>query len=135
METGRARGSPSHDLGMKILVDMNLSPSWVPALERHGWSAVHWADVCDPRAADRVIMDWAADHGYVVFTHDMDFGTMLALSHERSPSVLQIRAQDVLPIHLEGTVLAALAQHDADLSAGPLVVVDETRSRVRLLPI
>ncbi len=111
---------------MKILVDMNLTPSWVPALERHGWSAVHWADVGDPRAAD---------HGYVVFTHDMDFGTMLALSHEGSPSVLQIRAQDVLPIHLERTVLAALAQHDVDLSSGALVVVDETRSRVRLLPI
>jgi predicted nuclease of predicted toxin-antitoxin system len=80
-------------------------------------------------------MDWAADHGYVVFTHDMDFGTMLALSHEGSPSVLQIRAQDVLPIHLERTVLAALAQHEVDLSSGALVVVDETRSRVRLLPI
>ena len=120
---------------MKILVDMNLSPSWVPALERHGWSAAHWADVGDPRAADRVIMDWAADHGYVVFTHDMDFGTMLALSHEGTPSVLQIRAQDVFPIHLERTVLAALAQHEVDLSSGALVVVDETRSRVRLLPI
>ena len=80
-------------------------------------------------------MDWAADHGYVVFTHDLDFGTMLALSHEGSPSVLQIRAQDVLPTHLERTVLTALAQHEADLSSGALVVVDETRSRVRLLPI
>ena len=90
---------------MKILVGMNLSPSWVPALERKGRSAVHWSDVGDPRAVDRAIMDWATDHGYVVFTHDLDFGTMLALSHEGSPSVLQIRAQDVLPIHLERTVL------------------------------
>ena len=120
---------------MRILVDMNLSPSWVPALERHGCSAVHWADVGDPRATDRVIMDWAADHGYVVFTHDLDFTTMLALSHGRSPSVLQVRAQDVLPTSLERTVLAALAQHEADLCAGALVVVDATRSRVRLLPI
>ena len=120
---------------MKILIDMNQSPSWVPALERKGWSAVHWSDVGDPRAVDRAIMDWAADHGYVVVTHDLDFGTMLALSHEGSPSVLQVRAQDVLPTHLERTVLTALAQHQADLSAGALVVVDETRSRVRLLPI
>ena len=120
---------------MKIVVDMNLSPSWVPALERNGWSAVHWADVGDPCAPDRIIMNWAADHRYIVFTHDLDFGTMLALSHEGSPSVLQIRAQDVLPVHLERTVLAALAQHGADLSSGALVVVDEHRSRVRLLPI
>ena len=85
---------------MKIVIDMNLSPSWVPVLERHGWSAVHWADVGDPRAGDRVIMDWAVDHEHIVFTHDLDFGTMLALSHEGNPSVLQIRGQDVLPIHL-----------------------------------
>ena len=120
---------------MKIVIDMNLSPSWVPVLERHGWSAVHWADVGDPRAGDRVIMDWAVDHEHIVFTHDLDFGTMLALSHKGSPSVLQIRGQDVLPIHLERTVLAALAQHETDLSSGALVVVDEARSRVRLLPI
>ena len=40
-----------------------------------------------------------------------------------------------MPNHLERTVVAALAQHEADLSTGALVVVDETRSRVRLLPL
>ena len=70
---------------MKILVDMNLSPSWVPALERHGWSAVHGADVGDPRTADRVIMDWAADHGYVVFTHDMDFDCKIRCKKATDP--------------------------------------------------
>ena len=120
---------------MKILVDMNLSPFWVPVLERHGWPAVHWSDVGDPRAADRLVMDWAATEGYVVFTHDLDFGTMLALSRAGGPSVLQVRARDVVPNHLERTVVAALAQHEADLSTGALVVVDETRSRVRLLPL
>ena len=120
---------------MKLLVDMNLSPSWVPVLERHGWSAVHWSDVGDPRAADRLIMEWAAAHGYVLFTHDLDFGTMLALSHAGGPSVLQIRIQDVLSTRLERAVVVAIAQHEADLSSGALVVVEETRSRVRLLPI
>lgn len=120
---------------MKILVDMNLSPSWVPVLERHGWPAVHWSDVGGPRAADREIMEWASTEGHVVFTHDLDFGTTLALTRTSGPSVLQVRSQDVLPNHLEGTVVAALAQHEADLSSGALVVVDETRSRVRLLPI
>ena len=120
---------------MKILVDMSLPPSWVPVLERHGWPTVHWSDVGNPQCADRLIMDWAAAEGYVVFTHDLDFGTMLALSHAGGPSVLQVRAQDVLPNHLEGTVVSALAQHETDLSTGALVVVDQTRSRVRLLPI
>ena len=60
---------------------------------------------------------------------------MLALSHERGPSVFQVRAENVLPDALEGSVIAALNQHEADLSAGALVVVDESRSRVRVLPI
>ena len=119
----------------KLLVDMNLSPEWVPVLQKHGWQAVHWSLVGDPRASDRVIMDWAAAHEYVVFTHDLDFGMMLALSHEAGPSVLQIRGENILPDHLEGLVIAALRQHEADLSSGALVVVDASRSRVRVLPI
>ena len=120
---------------LQILVDMNLSPQWVPVLQKHGWTAVHWSTVGDPGAIDKDIMDWARDHQYVVFTHDLDFGTMLALSHEAGPSVLQVRAEDTLPDFLEGLVVAALNQHQADLSFGALVVVDHSRSRVRVLPI
>jgi predicted nuclease of predicted toxin-antitoxin system len=120
---------------VRILIDMNLSPEWVPVLQRHGWTAVHWATVGDPRATDRTIMDWAVANGYIVFTHDLDFGTTLALTHATGPSVLQVRAADVLPGHLEGVVIAALRQHDADLASGALVVVDESRYRIRVLPI
>ena len=122
-------------MSIKLLIDMNLSPDWVPVLTRGGWPAIHWSAVGDPRSSDRAIMDWAAEHGYVLLTHDLDFGAMLALSHATGPSVMQIRAEDVLPSHLEGLVLAALHQHEADLASGSLVVVDEGRSRVRILPI
>ncbi|MCY3655494.1 MAG: DUF5615 family PIN-like protein [Chloroflexi bacterium] len=119
----------------KLLLDMNLSPEWVPMLQAQGWNAVHWSTVGDPRATDREIMVWAAVNEHVVFTHDLDFGTMLALSHEAGPSVLQVRAENVLPNHLGAAVVAALGQHEAELSSGALVVVDERRSRVRVLPI
>ena len=114
---------------------MNLSPEWVPVLLAQGWEAVHWSAVGDPRATDREIMAWAAANQHIVFTHDLDFGTMLALSHEAGPSVLQVRAENILPDHLGAAVLAALGQHEADLSSGALVVVDEGRSRVRVLPM
>ena len=120
---------------LKLLIDMNLSPEWVQVLRKHGWRALHWSSVGAPGASDEEIMDWAATHQHVVFTHDLDFGTMLALSHETGPSVIQVRTQDTLPDYLEGSVIAALNQHEADLSVGALVVVDETRSRVRVLPI
>lgn len=120
---------------MKLLLDMNLSPEWVSVLQRHGWQAVHWSTVGDPQASDRTIMDWAATHEYVVFTHDLDFASMLALTRVAGPSVLQVRASDVSPDRLERSVIAALEQHEADLSAGALVVVEVHRNRVRVLPI
>ena len=80
-------------------------------------------------------MEWARTSGFVVFTHDLDFGTMLALTHALGPSVIQIRGQNVLPDHMAPILMAALTQHEKDLEAGALVVVDESKSRVRVLPI
>ena len=56
-------------------------------------------------------MQCATAHGYAVFTHDLDFATMLALSGARGPIVLQVRGPNVLP--------AAVAGH-ADLAAAGL---------------
>lgn len=80
-------------------------------------------------------MAWAAANGYVVFTHDLDFGTMLALTHATGPSVLQVRGQQVLPEDISTVVIAALRQHNDALAAGALVVVDLKKARIRVLPL
>ena len=122
-------------MSVQLLVDTNLSVEWIAELAQHGWSAVHWSTVGDPRAEDSAIMAWAIVNGYVVFTHDLDFGTILAHIHATGPSVLQVRGQNVLPEHLGPMVVAALRQHDAALAAGAIVVVEEKKSRVRVLPL
>jgi len=74
---------------MKIALDMNLPTSWVGFLQQEGFEAVHWSEVGDPRAADSVIMTWAHDNGFVVFSHDLDFSALLAArltSYCRSPA-------------------------------------------------
>jgi len=80
-------------------------------------------------------MDWAEANGYIVFTHDLDFGTLLALTHKTGLSVLQVRGENVLPDHLGNFVVAVIRQHEADLESGALVVVEERKNRVRVLPI
>ena len=122
-------------MSVQLLVDMNLSAEWIVELAQHGWSAVHWSTVGEPRAEDSEIMAWALANGYVVFTHDLDFGTMLALTRATGPSVLQVRGQNVLPEHMGSVVIAALRQHDADLAGGAIVVVEERKLRVRVLPL
>jgi predicted nuclease of predicted toxin-antitoxin system len=122
-------------MSLRIVLDMNLSVEWLPLLEQEGWTAVHWSAIGDPRADDATIMGWASAHKHVVFTHDLDFGTALALTHAGEPSVIQVRAQRVLPEHVGPMVLAALKQYERELSAGALVVVEPAKSRVRVLPL
>ena len=80
-------------------------------------------------------MAWARAENRVVFTHDLNFGTALALTHAAGPSVIQVRGQRVLPEHLAPLVFAVLELYESELSAGALVVVvvEEARSRVRVL--
>jgi len=122
-------------MSLRIVVDMNLSPQWIEMLEQAGWTAVHWSSVGDPRADDATIMSWAASHDHVVFTHDLDFGTALALTQAGKPSVIQIRAQHVLPKHIGPILLSALKRYEQELSTGALLVVEPTKSRVRILPL
>lgn len=122
-------------MSIRLLIDMNLSPQWIEAFKRNGWQAVHWSAVGDPRATDRAIMDWARTNRYVVFTHDLDFGALLAVTRAQEPSVIQIRAQDVLPKHLEAVVVKAMKQYETLLEAGALITVNEDTSRARILPL
>ena len=120
---------------MNILVDMNLSPLLCPILAAEGWNAVHWSSIGDPRAPDSLLLQWAKEHGYVVLTHDLDFGAILAATRAAGPSVIQIRTQDVLPTKLAPLLISAIRTAESDLRGGALVVVDEARSRIRTLPL
>ena len=51
------------------------------------------------------------------------------------PSVIQIRTQDVLAPEFLHLLVTTLHRFEAELATGALVVVDESRSRVRVLPI
>lgn len=114
---------------------MNLSPLWVQFLAERGFECVHWSSVGDPSAPDIEIMDYAADKGLVIFTHDLDFGALLANGKTKHPSVVQVRGEDILPGKMGEAVVRALRVSAAHLEAGALVTVDVARSRIRLLPI
>lgn len=120
---------------MNVLVDMNLSPALCEMLARHGHRATHWSTVGNPRASDAEIMTWARAQGCVVLTHDLDFGTVLALTNALGPSVIQVRTQDVSPEHLGPLLTPLLEDLQPMLEAGALVTVDEWRRRVRVLPL
>lgn len=120
---------------MKVLIDMNLSPSWVECLSNAGFEAIHWSLIGDADSSDNMIFDHARENGFIIFTHDLDFGTILAHTQALSPSVIQIRAQDILPATASRRLVAILEKYREFLEKGAIVVIDEGRARVRILPL
>ena len=114
---------------------MNIPPSWVFVFETAGYQAVHWSTIGDIKAKDSTIMFWAVNNGYIIFTHDLDFGTLLAISEADTPSVIQVRTQDVFPDRLGKIVLNALKKFQAELEQGALITVNEAKAKARMLPI
>jgi predicted nuclease of predicted toxin-antitoxin system len=120
---------------VKLLVDMNLSPSWVDRLARHGFEAVHWSTIGAATARDVENLTWADEHAFVLIANDLDFSAILAASGGASPSVVQIRTQDLLSDVVVSIVAKALDAHRDDIERGALLSIDEAGTRVRVLPL
>jgi predicted nuclease of predicted toxin-antitoxin system len=120
---------------VKILIDMNLTPKWCRALGDAGHEARHWSEIGAVDASDEVIMDWCRENGFVVFTHDLDHGILLHATRATSPSVIQVRSDDVDPRVLAPSVIKALEQTHDEIAAGALITVYMDRHRITLLPL
>jgi predicted nuclease of predicted toxin-antitoxin system len=120
---------------VKLLVDMNLSPSWVERLARHGFEAVHWSTIGAATAPDVEVLTWANEHGFIIVTNDLDFSAILAASAGATPSVVQIRTQDLFSDETVSIVAKALDAHREDIERGALLSIDEAGTRVRVLPL
>jgi predicted nuclease of predicted toxin-antitoxin system len=120
---------------MKLLVDVSLSPAWVDALRRAGFDSVHWSEVGDVRAPDAQLLAWAKANDRWVFTHDLDFGAILAATGAKAPSVIQLRAQDVLPDRMLALVVQSIEEYREELESGALISLDDVAARARILPL
>jgi predicted nuclease of predicted toxin-antitoxin system len=112
---------------MKILIDMNLSPSWVDFFHLAGIDSVHWSMIGDIKADDSDIMQFAIKNNYIIFTHDLDFGAILALSNLGIPSVIQS--------NVGYRIINALKQFEDVLNQGALIIIDDIKQRARILPL
>jgi len=70
-----------------------------------------------------------------MFTHDLDFSTLLALTKDASPSVIQMRTQDVLPNSHAQLVIRSIKRYQEALQEGAILTIDIARQRVRRLPL
>ena len=120
---------------MKIIVDMNMSPKWADFLIENGIEAEHWSYIGSTDDSDTEIFAYAMTHGYTIFTNDLDFGFILAITHGKKPSVIQMRTGVLGADRVGGIVVSAIKMLATDIENGALVTIDQHKTRVTLLPL
>lgn len=114
---------------------MGVSMAVVDWLRSQGHDAVHLREQGLQRAADVDIFAAAVAEQRVVLTFDLDFGEIAALSQGQRASVLLFRLQNTRTTHVIERLTAILADCVPVLERGAVVIVEESRHRVRALPI
>ncbi len=121
---------------MRFLVDNNLSPILAEVLRSAGHDVTHVRDIGLEAATDEVVLATAQAEQRVLISADTDFGTLLARSGAKLPSVLLIRRLvGRRAVEQAATILANLAMVSADLDAGAVIVLTDEWVRIRRLPM
>lgn len=120
---------------LKFIVDMDLSPLTVSQLKEKGWEIIRVSEVMNVRTDDIVILNYARQHNQVVITSDLDFSELLALNGLDSPSVINLRLENMHPHFVTQRIIDIVSQLEEELKKGIVVSVDDISARFRNLPI
>ena len=113
---------------------MGVSMTTALALRAAGHDANHLRDE-GHKLPEAQTLDKARHEGRTVIAFDLDFGDLLAAGGQTGPSVVILRLADHTPASVNPRLLAAVARCEAELAGGAVVIVEESRYRVRRLPI
>ena len=120
---------------MKFLADMGLSRSSVNWLRQNGYNVVHLREEGLQRTTDAGIVKKATKERRTILTCDLDFGDLMATSGEICPSIIVFRLQNERPENVNRRLEQVLKESSDALEKGAIIIVEEARHRVRLLPI
>lgn len=114
---------------------MGASGATIQALRQLGYDAVHLREQDLHTLPDDEILLKASAENRIVLTFDLDFGELLAVSGNNTPSVILFRMRNQTPAAVTPRLLEVLETCKDALQAGALILVEDQSYRVRRLPI
>ena len=120
---------------MRFLADMGVDIRVVQWLRQNGHDAKHLRDEGLHRIPNGEIFVKAISENRVIVTFDLDFGEIVALSLGQKASVILFRLHNTRTSHLINRLATVLADTAEALEQGAVVVVEESRHRIRYLPL
>ena len=120
---------------MKFLADMGISQTVVKTLRDNGYDTLHLRDQGLQRLADPLIVEKAIQENRTILTFDLDFADLLAIGSLSLPSVIIFRLQRTKPAFVTARLLSVIEECGDALNKGAIVIIDESRYRLRRLPL
>lgn len=114
---------------------MPISPKTVEHLRGMGHESARLSDLDMQGAEDEEVVDYARRQNAVILTMDLDFGGFLAQGIWDKPSVITFRLKNPEVARINRILEERLHSIEEYLERGALVTVEETRIRVRELPV
>ena len=120
---------------MRFLADMGVDTRVIMWLKQEGHDAKHLREEGLQRSPNGEIFAKAISEKRVILTFDLDFAEIVALSKGQKASVILFRLHNTRTSHLISRLSTVLSESAEALEEGAVIVVEESRHRVRYLPI
>ena len=119
---------------MRVIADMCMDVRVASWLNSQGHDATHLREEGLQRLPNGEIFDKAIAESRVVVTFDLDFGEIVALAKGRKAGVILFRLRNTRTSFVIQRLSDVISECVDALTRGAIVIVEETRHRVREFP-